>query len=224
VTIFFLSSFEGRGTERTTCSLPILFVSFFLVICVHSFVREVDSGVLRVDGPWASGLPEAIFFRSIGSCAFFCLAPIFLEISGEDILFVGFAMRCKVPSSSATDEMVPKQNVDPGRKTILCRKVTAIELAWIDDTPPTWHASYQCFGSNRTPGVTPQGAVRSRTVLSTVAQRFMPVARETGDNGLQVRAALKCVTPYVLARVLYVVGYKGVLWCGECRELGWMAE
>jgi hypothetical protein len=45
-------------------------------------------------------------------------------------------MRCRVPSSSATDEIVPKQNVDPGRRMILCRKVTAIELAWIDDTPP----------------------------------------------------------------------------------------
>jgi hypothetical protein len=48
-------------------------------------------------------------------------------------------------------------------------------------------------------------------VLSTVAQWFMLDAREIVDNGLQVRAALKCVTPYVLARVLYVVGYKKVL-------------
>jgi hypothetical protein len=48
-------------------------------------------------------------------------------------------------------------------------------------------------------------------VLSTIAQWFVPDARETVDNGLQVRAALKCVTPYVLARVLYVVGYKRVL-------------
>jgi hypothetical protein len=48
-------------------------------------------------------------------------------------------------------------------------------------------------------------------VLSTVAQWFVLVAQETVDNGLQVRAALKCVTPYVLARVLYVVDYKGIL-------------
>jgi hypothetical protein len=194
------------------------------VIYVHSFVGEVGSGVFWVDGPWASVLPEAIFFRSIGGCVFSCLAPIFPEIFEEDLLSVGSTMRCRVPSSSAKDEMVPKQNVDPGRKTVLCRKVTAIELAWIDDTPPTWRASCQCFGSDRTPGVTPQGAFRSRTVLSTVAQWFVPVARETEDNGLQVRAALKCVTPYVLARVLYVVGYKVVLWCEERRELGWMAE
>uniref|UniRef100_A0A804MWN2 Uncharacterized protein n=1 Tax=Zea mays TaxID=4577 RepID=A0A804MWN2_MAIZE len=36
-------------------------------------------------------------------------------------------------------------------------KVTAIELAWIVDTPPTWRASCRCFGSDRTPGVAPQG-------------------------------------------------------------------
>jgi hypothetical protein len=46
-------------------------------------------------------------------------------------------MRCRVPSLSATDEMVLKQNTDPGRRMILCWKVMAIELAWISDTPPT---------------------------------------------------------------------------------------
>jgi hypothetical protein len=68
-----------------------------------------------------------------------------------------------------------------------------------------------CFGSDRAPGVTPQGAFRSRTVLPTVAQWFVRGARETVDNDVQVRAALRCVTPYILARVLYVMGYKGVL-------------
>jgi hypothetical protein len=52
---------------------------------------------------------------------------------------------------------------------------------------------------------------RSRTVLPTVAQWFVPDARETVDNGLQVWAALKCIIPYVLARMLYVAGYKGAL-------------
>jgi hypothetical protein len=33
-----------------------------------------------------------------------------------------------------------------------------------------------CFGSDRTPGVAPQGAFRSRTVLSTVVQWFVLVA------------------------------------------------
>jgi hypothetical protein len=95
---------------------------------------------------------------------------------------------------------------------------------WPSPLTGTVGSSCRCFGSDRTPGVTPQGAFRSRTVLLTVAQWFVPVARETVNNGLQVRATLKCVTPYVLARVLYVVGYKVVLWCEERRELGWMAE
>jgi hypothetical protein len=129
VTIFFLFSFEGRGTERTTCFLPVLFVSFFLAICVHPFVGEVDSGVLRVDGPWASNLPEAIFFRGVRGCSFSCFAPIFLEVVEGDFLLGGSAMRCRVPSSSATDEIVTKQNTDPGRRMILRWKVTAIELA-----------------------------------------------------------------------------------------------
>jgi hypothetical protein len=47
-------------------------------------------------------------------------------------------------------------------------------------------------------------------VLSTVARWFVLDARETVDSGLQVRAALRCVTPYVLSRVLYVVGYKRI--------------
>jgi hypothetical protein len=157
VAIFFLFSFEGGGTERTTCFLPVLFVSFLLAICVHSFVGEVDSGVLRVSGPSAPGLLEAICFRSARGCAFPYFAPIFLEVVRGDFLLGGSVMQCRVPSSSATDEMVPKQNVDPGRKTILCWKVTIIELACIGDTPPTWRASCRCFGSDRTPGVAPQG-------------------------------------------------------------------
>jgi hypothetical protein len=71
------------------------------------------------------------------------------------------------------DEMVPKQNMDPGRRVILCWKVTAIKLAWISDTLPTWRASYRCFGSDHAPGVAPRGAFWSRTVLLTVARWFM---------------------------------------------------
>jgi hypothetical protein len=48
-------------------------------------------------------------------------------------------------------------------------------------------------------------------VLSTVAQWFMSGAREIVDNDVQVRAALRCVTPYVLAGMLYAIGYKGAL-------------
>jgi hypothetical protein len=122
-------SFEGGGTERTTCFLPALFASFFLAICVHSFVEEVDNGVLRVSGPSAPGLPKAIFFRSAGGCAFSFFTPIFSERVGVDFFFGGSAMRCRVPSSSAMDEIVPKQYTDPGQRVILRWKVTAIELA-----------------------------------------------------------------------------------------------
>jgi hypothetical protein len=49
--LFFLSSFEGEGAGNMTRRglVPLLgtFASF-LVIRVHSFVDEVDSGVLRV--------------------------------------------------------------------------------------------------------------------------------------------------------------------------------
>jgi hypothetical protein len=67
-------------------------------------------------------------------------------------------MRCRVPLSSAMDEMVPKQNTDPGRRAILHWDVTAIELAWVNDTPPTWRASCRCLESDRTPRVTCHGA------------------------------------------------------------------
>jgi hypothetical protein len=46
-----------------------------------------------------------------------------------------------------------------------------------DDKP-----TCRCFGSDRTPGVAPQGVFRSRTVLTTVAKWFVPVARGTVDN------------------------------------------
>jgi hypothetical protein len=104
------------------------------VIRVHFSVEEVDSGVLRVVGSSAPGWQEVVFARSARGCAFSRFAPTFLEIVEEGFLSGGSAMRCRVPSSSATDEMVPKQNTDPGRRMILCWKVMAIELAWISDT------------------------------------------------------------------------------------------
>jgi hypothetical protein len=67
------------------------------------------------------------------------------------------------------------------------------------------------FGSNRAPRVTPKVLFRSRTVLSTVARWFVSGAREIVDNDVQVRAALRCVTPYVLVGMLYAMGYKGAL-------------
>jgi hypothetical protein len=158
MTIFFLPSLEDEGAEKISRRSPASVASFFLVIRVHSFVEEVDSGVLRVSRFSTPGLLRTIFFRSAGGCASSCFAPISLETFEDNLFSAGSAMRCKVPSSSAIDKRVPKQKVDPGRKMILCRKVTAIELAWIGDTPPTWRASCRCFGSDRTPGVAPQGA------------------------------------------------------------------
>jgi hypothetical protein len=116
-----------------------LFASFLLVICVHASVEEVDSGVLRVDGSSAPGLQDGVFVQGARGCTFSCSTLAFPKFVEEGSLFSGSAMRCRVPSSFATDEMVPKQNVDPRWRTILCWKVMAIELAWISDTPYLAH-------------------------------------------------------------------------------------
>jgi hypothetical protein len=97
----------------------------------------VDNGVLRVNEFLALDLQEVIFARGTAGCAIYCLVPAFSEIFGEGFFSSGSAMWCRIPFSSAMDEMVPKQNTDPGRRAILHWKVTAIELAWINDTPST---------------------------------------------------------------------------------------
>jgi hypothetical protein len=66
-------------------------------------------------------------------------------------------------------------------------------------------------GPTAHPGLPPKVLFRSRTVLPTVARWFVLGAREIADNDVQVRAALRCVTPYVLAGMLYAMGYKGAL-------------
>jgi hypothetical protein len=123
------------------------------VIRVHFSVGEVDNGVLRVYGPSAPSLLKVIFSRSAGGCAFPCFAPIFSEIFEDDFLSGGSTMRCRVPSSSAIDEIVPKQNTDPGRRMILCWKVTAIEVAWIDDTPLPGAPAIGVLGPTAHPGL-----------------------------------------------------------------------
>jgi hypothetical protein len=40
----------------------------------------------------------------------------------------------------------------------------------------------RCFGSDRTPGVAPQGVFRSRTVSTTVAKWFVSITRGTVDK------------------------------------------
>jgi hypothetical protein len=130
---------------------------FFLVIRVHFSMDEVDNGVLRVNEFSAPGLQEVIFAQGAGGCAISCFIPAFLEIFEEGFFSSGSAIRCRIPSLSTTDEMVPKQNTDPGRRAILCWKIMAIKLAWISDTSPTWRASCRCLGPDRAPRVTSRG-------------------------------------------------------------------
>jgi hypothetical protein len=52
---------------------------------------------------------------------------------------------------SAMHEMVPKRNIAPRLRAILFLKTMAMELALINDTPPTWRASCRCLVSDRTP-------------------------------------------------------------------------
>jgi hypothetical protein len=88
----------------------------------------------------------------------------------------------------------------PGRRVILFLKVMAIELALINDTPPTWRASYRCLESDRTPRDA-LAVLLGRTVLLIVARWFVLGARERERERcvfLQVRAALRGVIPYFL--------------------------
>jgi hypothetical protein len=158
----FPSFFEGEGggkiARRASVPFPGTLASFFLVIRIHSFVGEVDNGVLRASEFPTLDLQEVVFVWGAGGCAVRCLVPAFLEISKENVFSGGSAMRCRIPFSLATYKMVPKQNTDPGRRAILHREVTTIELAWINDTPPTWRASCRRLEPDRTPEVTPRGA------------------------------------------------------------------
>jgi hypothetical protein len=71
-------------------------------------------------------LQKVVFARGAGGCAICCLVSAFSEISGEGFFSSGSAMWCRIPLSSATDEMVLKQNTDPGRRAILHWKVTTL--------------------------------------------------------------------------------------------------
>jgi hypothetical protein len=93
---------------------------FFLVIRVHFSVDEVDNRVLRVDEFSALGWQEVVFSRSAGGCAISCFVLAFSEIFEEGFFSGRSAIRCRIPSLSATDETVRKQNMDPGRRAILC--------------------------------------------------------------------------------------------------------
>jgi hypothetical protein len=86
-------------------------------------------------------------------------------------------------------KMVPKQKIAPGLKVILLLKMMAMELALIDDTPPTWNASYRCLVFDRTPRGT-LVVLLGRMVSWIVTRWFLPRARERESSEFQqVRAA-----------------------------------
>jgi hypothetical protein len=156
-------------------------------------VGEVDSGVLWVSEISTFGLWGINFPRDAGGGATRCSALASLGIYEESFFSCGSTTWCRVPSSSAMHKMVLKQNIVSGRRAILHLEVMAIELALINDTPPTWHASFRCLVSDRTPRVT-LAVLLGRTVLLIVAQRFMLGAREreTSDvGGLRLPKVLK---------------------------------
>jgi hypothetical protein len=147
--------------------LPLygIFASFLRVIRVHSLVDEVDNGVHQVaEAPtdWPSifrgllspGLRGTILPQAVSRGVAHTLALASLGIPEEGLFSGGSPTQCRVPSMSATHEMVPKQIVAPGLRVILFLKMMAMELALINDTPPTWCASCRCLVSDRTPGGT----------------------------------------------------------------------
>jgi hypothetical protein len=81
---------------------------------------EVGDRVLWANELSALGLQEAVFALSARGCAVSCFVLAFPKIFKEGLFSGGSAIRCRVPSSSATNEMVLKQNTDPGRRAILC--------------------------------------------------------------------------------------------------------
>jgi hypothetical protein len=109
-------------------------------------VGEVDNGVFRVsvtltDQSFLSRRflnfsPQGIIFPRAASGGAVCsLAPASLGIPEEGFFLGRYAMQCRVLSSSAMHEMVPKWNIAPGQRVILFLKVMAIELALINNTP-----------------------------------------------------------------------------------------
>jgi hypothetical protein len=169
VAVCFLSSyFEGGGVELIAhCAfLPWYGISTSLrwAIRVHFLVGEVDNGVCRVGeamvdwhstlwGLLSPGLRRTMHCHVVSRDTARGFTPASCGILKEDFFLVGVAMRSKVPSTSATHEMVSKQKIAPRLKVILLLKMMAMELAFIDDTPPTWCASCRCFVSDRTPRV-----------------------------------------------------------------------
>jgi hypothetical protein len=134
---------------------------FRRVIRVHTRVGDMDRGVLLdrcaalVDRAtcvvMALGLPDAgaILHEAKVGWGFLTLEFIGAMGSiGEDLLSDGTAMRCRTPSWSVMQERDPKRITSLALKVIRVSKMMAMELWWINITPPTWHASYQCLWPN----------------------------------------------------------------------------
>jgi hypothetical protein len=57
-----------------------------------------------------------------------------------------------------------------------------VDLGLVARVANMWGYSCRCFGSDRTPGVAPQGVFRSRMASTIVAKWFVPIARGTVDK------------------------------------------
>jgi hypothetical protein len=82
----------------------------------------------------------------------FTVAPF--GVPKEDFFLGGVAMRCRVPSTSATQEMVLKQKNSSWAKGDLALENDGHGVSVDRRHIPTWRASYRCFVSDRTPGGT----------------------------------------------------------------------
>jgi hypothetical protein len=103
-------------------------------------------------------------------------------------------MRRGIPSSSAMDEMVPKHNTDPGQRAILYWKVMAIELAWINDTPPTWRAMWgtdipRVHWKSKRPHERPKGPIIRKAIPSWAWEGTIGKARRRKAGLVQARMA-----------------------------------
>lgn len=128
----------GIRVAVRSASLPRfrVFASFCRVIHVHSLVGEVDNRVCRV-GEAMVNRPSTLWgILSLASCGTtpiraiggvvgvvyrFVVAP-FGDLE-DDFLSGEVAMRCRVPSTSATQEIVSMQKTAPGLKVILLLSV-----------------------------------------------------------------------------------------------------
>jgi hypothetical protein len=120
----------------------------------------VDNGVCRARG-------EVVADWDVGVSAFLgmvlCRTKILFVIGGilvgavrdflaaaigdpsEAFFSDGAAIRCKVPSWSVMQEIVPKQKIASGLKVIMVLKVTTMESSFINVAPPTWRATCRCL-------------------------------------------------------------------------------